>query len=108
MHLISEEGEGDAAAVRLSARERLGHVRRLIERDPRRHRRLVWIDDSLDECRTLGFERRFQRVANLLRLLTPESHATTRFGKLHEVDRLQLDAVFWISEEDHLLPLDHA
>ena len=53
-------------------------------------------------------ERRLQRRPHLLGSLAAEAHAAARLGELHEVDRLQLDPVFGVAQEDHLLPLDLA
>src|SRR6267143_2077508 len=48
-HLVAEQRQRDAAAVRLSARERFSHPQRLLDFHPRRHRRLERIDDRLDQ-----------------------------------------------------------
>ena len=40
--------------------------------------------------------------------LAPEADAAAGLGELDEVDRLELDAVLGVAQEDHLLPLDLA
>ena len=40
--------------------------------------------------------------------LATEADPAARLGELDEVDRLELDAVLGVAQEDHLLPLDLA
>src|SRR5690348_3579125 len=107
MYLVAEKREGDASTMRLTEGKRLGEVLRLIQRDPRGHRRLERIDNGLDDRRSLLFEGRLERVAHFFGLLAAKSNAATGLGKFHEVDRLQLDTICGIAEKYHLLPLDH-
>ena len=48
------------------------------------------------------------RRPDLLGRLATEADAAAGLGELDEVDRLQLDAVLGVAQEDHLLPLDLA
>src|SRR5205085_7672349 len=107
MHLVPEQRERDATAMRLTARQRLGQVLRLIHRYAGGHRRLERIDDSFDKRWALRLQRCLECVPHLLRLLATESNPAACLGEFHEVDRLQLYSVLGIPEEDHLLPLDH-
>src|SRR5437660_9087862 len=102
VHLIAEECQRDTTAMRFAARERLGHLQRLIELHPRRHRRLIRIHNRFHERGTPGLQRGLQRALHLVWLLASESDSAARFGEPYKVDRLELDAILGIAEEHHL------
>ena len=71
-------------------------------------RRLVRIDDGLDDRRARMRERLRRTSLGVLRVLDREAGGAAGLGVGREVDRLQLDAELRVALEDHLLPLDLA
>src|SRR5687768_8557254 len=75
VHFVAEQRQRDTATVRLSPRQRLRHVQRLVQLHARRMWRLERIDDRLDERRTPPLacrpKRFLERRSRLLRLLAP-------------------------------------
>src|SRR5690242_11220586 len=106
--LLAERVLDDPQPIRLAAEERLAELDRLVGRDLRRERRLQRIDDGLDEDRAGHRQGAGDELVAGRRVLDRNPGATAGLGDLREVDRLELDAVLGIAEEDHLLPFDLA
>ena len=103
---LVERCAGECRRVGLAPNEEFGEMDRLLDRDLGRHRRLERIDDGFDEDRAGPGQGLGDLLVARARVLDPNRTPAARFGDLDEVDRLELDAVFGIAEEDHLLPFD--
>src|ERR1700704_5853624 len=89
-------------AVGLATHHRFAEMNRLLGHDLRRKWWLVRIDHRFDDDRPRRFERLLHDPGTLRRVVNPEPPPTACLGELDMVDRLQLNAVLGVAQEDQL------
>src|SRR3546814_12001708 len=80
-------------------------MERLLRLDLRRHRRLVWIDDRLDQAGSGRGERLAELTGASGRIVDPERAEAATFGDLGEIHGLQIADELRNAEEDQLTTL---
>lgn len=99
---------GDFHPFGSSAGQGFREMKRLFRVHFRRHGRFVRIHDRLDDDRPGSRERFLNDLGTIPGILDREPFGPARPGKTGEINGVQIAAVFWISQENHLLPFDHA
>src|ERR1051326_185359 len=107
-NLVFGDSLDDVPTIPLAAQDCFAKPDRLFHGDVARHRRLVWIDNGLDDCWTIVLERLAQNGRRARGIFDRETTGAACSRVRREIDRLQLDSVFRIAFEHDLLPLDHA
>src|SRR3954447_6866693 len=103
---VLEDGRDDLAAIGRAANERLAELIRLLDGRLRRHRRLEWIDISLDNHWPRRGPRLVEHRAAFAGLFDGQASAAASASKRGEINRLQIAAEFRIAQKHHLFPFD--
>src|SRR3546814_12650865 len=82
-------------------------MERLLRLDLRRHRRLVWIDDRLDQAGSGRGERLAELTGASGRIVAPDRAEAATFGALGEIHGLQIADELKIAADSTPLPLSH-
>src|SRR5579885_1564396 len=105
-YFVYDDRFDDLSAILFSLGKRLREMERLFGVDVSRQRRLIGIDDSLNERRAVMLKSFAKDVFSVFWIFDGESGDTAAVGNFSEVDRLQFHSVFRVGIEHHLLPLD--
>src|SRR5579872_1797739 len=105
-YLIGDFGQRNLFPVRLAASQGFRKVQRLLHLDLGRHGRFERIDCRLQDGRPGSAEKFSQDPSAICRIFHAETDATTGMGERGEIDGMQVDRIFGIAQENHLLPLD--
>jgi hypothetical protein len=81
IELVGEQGGGDRRPARLAAQPGLGEPLGLLIGDLARHRRLVGVDQHVDQGRARVVQGRAQRRLDLVGLLDPDAEPAAGGGE---------------------------
>src|SRR5690349_21341025 len=97
---------GDFAAIGFAPSQRFSELHCLFDFYLGWHRRGEWIDYSFNDYRTVDLQRLVEYGSAALWIFDGESGTAAGPGECGEVDGMEIDSIFRITEKNHLFPFD--